>query len=476
MYNSPGVYVQDVKSGSQSVTQASSTIGIMLGATKSGTLNVATLVSSFTEFINTFANGLDTPFMNNSALAYAVHGFFTNGGQKLYVGRVASSTAKKATKTSTAGLTVTALYEGAWGNAVKVSVKKSADWVAETNPVFDVTISVGSSDSATVSEVTLATMASSVLANTKIKNWIGTFSLGVGYTAIVEEEFTLSTGADGVDDLVDADFTDALTMVDYVDDATFIAIPGQTSDVVNKALIAYCDSHSLFPILDMPIASTVKATKDYRKTISANGGCLVFPWGKMNDPLTNTLKTVPSCGHVMGVYARTLEERGVHKAPAGLEAVVKGFVEMEMNITDSDVSVLNPVGVVCITSKPNAGIVLWGARALTNDTSMRYVSDVLINYNIKRSLYNGTQFAVFEPNNTQLWSRVGATCKAFLESLRLQGTLKGGKDEAYYVKVDDTINTKDSIDNGFLNIEIGYAPVKPAEFIVIKLAHSIENN
>src|SRR5574344_523283 len=97
-YNSPGVYIQDVKSGSQSITQASSSIGCLLGATRSGLLGEAQLVSSFTEFINLYANGLDTAFMANSALAYAVHGFFTNGGQQLYIGRVASSTANKATK------------------------------------------------------------------------------------------------------------------------------------------------------------------------------------------------------------------------------------------------------------------------------------------------------------------------------------------------------------------------------------------
>lgn len=472
-YNSPGVYIQDIKSGSQSIVQASSSIGCLLGATRSGLLGEAQLVSSFTEFLNLYANGLDTGFMSNSALAYAVHGFFTNGGQQVYIGRVASSTAKKATKTSTAGITATALYEGAWGNEITITIAKSADW-EESNPIFDVTVSVGSSDSTTVSEVTLATMADSVLSNSKIKNWLGVFSLATSYEAITAESFTLTAGADGVDDLVDNDYIKALNMMDILDDVTLVGIPAQTSTVVNDAIMSYCDNNDLFPILDMPMGSTVKETKEYRKSISAKGGCLAFPWGKMNDPLTNTLKTVPTCGHVMGVYSRTIEERGVHKAPAGTDAVVRGFVEMETPLTNNDVAVLNPVGVVCIMSRPNAGIVIWGARALTSDSSMRYVSDVLINYNIKRSLYNGTQYAVFEPNDETLWSSVNATCKAFLESLRAQGSLKGTADEAYYVTIDSSNNTDDTINNGFLNIEIGYAPVKPAEFVVIKLAHSIE--
>lgn len=473
-YNAPDVYIQDIKSGSQSIAQASSSIGVLLGATRSGLVGVAQLVSSFTEYIQLYANGLDTPFMANSALTYSVHGFFTNGGKQLYVGRVASKTAKKATATSTTGITATAKYEGVWGNDVEIIIAKNEEW-SDTNLVFDVTVNVGSSDTATVTEVTLATMKEAVLSNSKIKNWLEDFSFDdETYTEVVEEKLKLADGADGVDDLVDNDYVEALTMIDFLDDATMVGIPAQTSKVINDALMAYCDNNELFPILDMPLGSMVKDVKEYRKSISAKGGCLCYPWGKMNDPLTNTLKAVPTCGHVMGVYARVIEERGVHKAPAGIEAVIRGFVEMETPLAKSDVAVLNPVGVVCIMSRPNTGIVLWGARALTNDTSMRYVSDVLINYNIKRSLYNGTQYAVFEPNDESLWSNVTATCKAFLETLRLQGALKGSADEAYYVTVNETNNTTASISEGILNIEIGYAPVKPAEFVVIKLAHSIE--
>ena len=147
---------------------------------------------------------------------------------------------------------------------------------------------------------------------------------------------------------------------------------------------------------------------------------------------------------------------------------------MEYQLTATQLGTLNPLGVICITPKPNAGIVVWGARSLnSSDTTMRYVTDGLLNLNIKKSLYDGTQFAVFEPNDEILWSRVQATCKAFLETLRLQGALKGTAEEAYYVTVDGTNNTEDSIAEGMLNIEIGYSPVKPAEFVVIKLAHSI---
>lgn len=470
-YNAPGVYVQDVASGFQSITQSSSSVGIMIGVARSGLVNVAQKIGSWTEFISKYANGLDTPFMENSYLPYAVFGFFNNGGEELYIGNVKKN-ADKATLTSpTNGVTCTAKYEGVWGNQIKVSIKKASDY-SSTYKAFSVTVAVGANDSATVTDVTPETI-SSVLDNIKIKNWLGEISIASTSSAIQDEDFTLAGGTEG-DTLGDSDYTDALSMIDILDDVTMVAIPGQTSNTVNGSIIAYCDNHGLFPIIDTPVAYTPEQVKTYRKTLNAWTGALAYPWGKTNDPLTNTLKSVPTCGHLMGVYARTISNRGIHKAPAGIDANVRGFVEMVTVLSPADVSTLNPVGVICICSRPNAGIVVWGARSLnSSDSTMRYVTDGLLNLNIKRSLYNGTQFAVFEPNDEKLWSIVEATCVSFLETLRTSGALKGDADEAYYVTVDESNNTEDTINAGQLNIEIGYSPVKPAEFVIIKLAHSI---
>ena len=141
-YKAPGVYVQDVVSGSQSITQASSSVGILIGVTRSGVIGVAQKIGSWTEFIAKYANGLDTPFLENSYLPYAVHGFFTNGGKELYIGSVKKN-AKKATVTSTTNsITATASNEGTWGNDIKVSIKKNADY-SDDYKAFDVTIAVG---------------------------------------------------------------------------------------------------------------------------------------------------------------------------------------------------------------------------------------------------------------------------------------------------------------------------------------------
>lgn len=475
-YNAPGVFIQDISNGTQSIAQASSSVGILIGVTRNGLANVAQKIGSWTEYITKYANGLDTPFVANDYLSYAVHGFFTNGGKELYIGSVKKN-AKKAEVTSTLNkIKAVALTEGAWGNKIKVSITKNADYSDKTGEeylAYDVTISIGSSDSVTIMDVFLDTIDNAVMANNKVKQWLSVFSVGSDITALAEEDFLLAEGSDG-DTLADSDYAEALHMIDALDDVTFVAIPGQTTKAVNDAILAYCDNNGLFPIIDMPMGSTAEATKAYRKSISAWTGALTHPWGKVVDPLTNSLKAVPNAGHIMGVYARTVENYGIHKAPAGMNAVVRGFVEMEYQLTPSQISSLNPIGVICITSKPNAGIVVWGARGLnSSDTTMRYVSDGLLNLHIKKSIKDGTQFAVFEPNDEALWTRVGATCKAFLESLRTSGALKGSKEQAYYVTVDSSNNTDDTVANGELHIEVGYAPVKPAEFVIIRLAHSI---
>lgn len=475
-FNRPDVYIQDVSTGASPIQQASSTIGILIGAMRSGPVKDPVLVSSWTEFIQNFANGLDTPFMKDSDLPYSVYGFFANGGSSVYIVRVASATAEKAKATGTlnAGLTIEAKYPGAV--APTIQIKKSADWIENTNEVFDVVVTMNSSDEgvATITEVTKDTIVEAINTNLATQNWI--VASATDLAKLQEETITLADGADGVEDLADTDYIEALEVCSTIDDASFLAIPGQTSNAVNDGILTYCDAHMLFPILDMPIGSTVKATKEYRKSISAYGGCLAYPWGVVSDPLTNGTKTVPTAGHVMGVYSRVIGQQGIKKAPAGVDAVVKGFLSLEKKLTDAEMGQLNPVGVICIVPRTNAGIVIWGARGLNPKADMRYVTDVIINYNIKKSLYTGTQFAVFEPNDETLWSRVTATCEDFLETLRLNGVLKGTADQAYYVKCDASNNTDATINNGFLYVEIGYAPVKPAEFVVIKLAHTMDSN
>lgn len=479
IYNSPGVFIQDQMKGQSSIAQSTSHVGALIGKARSGVVNVAQKVTSWTEYISKYANGLDTPFSSDSYLAYSVYGFFQNGGRELYVVNVKNN-GVAASKEGTV-VTAKAKYVGTWGNSITVTLTKNKYWRSagqndDGNLSFDVTVAIGSGEKATVLDCTIANIVSKVMADTSIANWLEEFKIKAGVSALAEETFTLINGSEGTA-LTDSDYTGALSKLDFIDNLTFVGIPGQTSSAVNSAIMVYCEEHNLFPLLDMPVGSTVEDVNTYRKSISSFTGALCYPWGKVGDPVTNTNKLVPTCGHVMGVYARIIESRGVHKSPAGIEAVLRGFIELETRLTQSDISLLNPAGVVCLVSKPNIGIVVWGARSLNSeDETMRYVSDGLLNLAIKKNLYNITQFATFEPNTEDLRNRLSTVCKAYLETLRTNGAFKGTGDEAYYVTVDDSNNTEETIAQGLLNIEVGYAPVKPAEFIVIKLVHSIESN
>ena len=479
-YTAPDVYIEDVKSSSQPISQLSSSTGAMLGATRSGKTGSLQLVTSWSDFISKYANGLDTPFLENSYLPYAVYGFFINGGSKLYVGRVVSNSASFASAEGTV-LRAEAISEGSWANDLSIEIVKSEDYddgkeSSVENLEFDVIVTLGNSDSTKITGVYIDTIVDSILKDSKAGKWLGDVSL-VNDSALSEETIELAGGVDGVNDLKDSDYIDALTMLDdFVDEITLISVPGVETNSTRDAVLSYCDKHKRFPIISVPVGSTAEEVRAYRKKISSDYGALPYPWGCLTDPLTGKDKLIPPEGHYMGVCSRIIESRGAFKAPAGTEATIRGFNDMETVITKEISGLLNPLGVVCLMTRPNYGICVWGARGLnSSDPKMRYVSDHLLNIKIRRELYAGTMFAMFEPNDEPLWKRCYTTCANYLEKLRAQGAFKGsGEGDAWYVVCDESNNTKQTIEDGYLYIDIGYAPVKPAEFVVIRLAHSID--
>ena len=188
-----------------------------------------------------------------------------------------------------------------------------------------------------------------------------------------------------------------------------------------------------------------------RKSMSATYGAMPYPWGVVTDPLTNKPKIVPPEGHYAGVCARIINNRGVHKAPAGTEATLRGFIAMEKTLSKADCEVLNPVGVICLLTRRNYGLVVWGARGLNSaDTTMRYVSDHFLNIHIRKSLYEGTQFAVFEPNDATLWASLRITCKQFMEELKtksaaeLNEDLVAAKKELFNLRFQNATNQLDN--------------------------------
>lgn len=205
---------------------------------------------------------------------------------------------------------------------------------------------------------------------------------------------------------------------------------------------------------------------------------MYYPWGKVVDPLSKngSLRACPPSGHVMGIFSRTDKDRGVHKAPAGEEAVVRGFVELCVKLTPNHVDLLNPKGINCIVAKPNKGIIVWGARSVNPDPAKRYVSDVRYDLMIKKSLYEGTQWAIFEPNDALLLDRVTTSLASFLDLQWRNGALLGNEPEqAYYVKCDEELNDDASRNSGMLIAEVGYAKKKPAEFVIIRIVQKSQS-
>jgi phage tail sheath protein FI len=202
---------------------------------------------------------------------------------------------------------------------------------------------------------------------------------------------------------------------------------------------------------------------------------IYFPRVWMPDPLReNRLESFAPCGIIAGIYARTDVQRGVWKAPAGIEAVLIGVFELTANLTDGENGRLNPIGVNCLRGFPVVGRVVWGARTLRGADQLasewKYVPVRRTALFLEESLYRGTQWVVFEPNDEPLWAQIRLNVGAFMQNLFRQGAFQGSSPrEAYFVKCDRETTTQNDISLGIVNILVGFAPLKPAEFVVIKI-------
>jgi len=196
---------------------------------------------------------------------------------------------------------------------------------------------------------------------------------------------------------------------------------------------------------------------------------LYYPWLEVQDPLTGKPIRVPPCGHMAGIWARTDQTRGVHKAPAN--EVVLGANGLAFQVSNEEQGILNKDGVNCIRSFRGRGIVCWGARTLSSDPEWKYINVRRLFNFISQSIMEGTQWAVFEPNDSALWLQLRIAAGNFLTRVWRDGALFGAvPSEAFYVKCDNETNPQDQIDDGQVVVEIGIAPTKPAEFVIFRIS------
>jgi len=253
------------------------------------------------------------------------------------------------------------------------------------------------------------------------------------------------------------------------------------SNAIYSAAIALCISKQAFLLIDPPpTVNTISGAVDWISsglTVKDPAGhaAAFFPRLRLPDPLNNyNLRTFAPCGVVAGVYAETDATRGVWKAPAGTAATLNGVQSLVYKMTDTENGVLNPLGLNCFRTFPVYGFVLWGARTIVGADAQasqwKYVPVRRVALFLESSLYQGTQWVVFEPNDEPLWSAIRLNVGSFMQTLFTQGYFQGQTPaEAYFVKCDSETTTQTDIDNGIVNIIVGFAPLQPAEFVVIQI-------
>jgi phage tail sheath protein FI len=265
-------------------------------------------------------------------------------------------------------------------------------------------------------------------------------------------------------------------------DIQILCMPGRNDDAVLAEGIGFVDARNIFLIADGPGSHDRDfqlATNDVVAYVEGlpsrtDNMAMFYPWLEVADPVgvgRDPRRLVPPSGHLAGVFARTDRQRGVWKAPAGLEATLPGALDLQQPLLDADQDLLNPIGLSCIRNRPGAGIVSWGSRTLSSDPEWRYVPVRRTALFLKESLLRGLQWVVFEPNDQELWQRIAGNITAFMLSLHRQGAFQGATaEEAFAVKCDRETNPQELVDQGIVTAQVAFAPLKPAEFVVVEIS------
>lgn len=293
-----------------------------------------------------------------------------------------------------------------------------------------------------------------------------------------------------------SDLGTGLHAFDGVPDVNIIAIPGQGNDLIISGGMAYCKNRPLqdaFFVADLGLSSPANsrqpgatpdindknAARDFVRSLSTPNdyGAIYYPWIRASDPHghgRNPTILLPPSGFIAGLYARIDNSRGVFKAPAGTETGIAGALGLSDDIHDTDQDLLNPIGLNAIRRFPIYGIVAWGTRTLSTDAAWRYIPVRRMAIFLRGSIYNGIQWAVFEPNDEPLWAELRLNIRAFMLTQFRSGAFQGATPaDAFFVKCDASTTTQQEIDLGIVNILVGFAPLKPAEFVVLKLSQKV---
>ncbi|MFW6183011.1 MAG: phage tail sheath family protein [Chloroflexota bacterium] len=519
-YATPGVYVEEVDKGSKPIEAAGASMAAFVGITAEASLksidpetgervpvesvlNKPTLVTNWTQFQTIFGG-----FTPDAYLPDAVYGYFSNGGGPCYITSIMALSQLGDDHISVASVdipvasgrgksfTITAKLPGISGNGIPVSIsmdEASEDDGSKSSKDDD---KKKKDESEPTFTLTVGNEVKSGLTMSKGDNYVGDveFESAVvsyaGKATPAEGAYELSGGGSRTpsakDFIGDVAERTGLSGLEALDDVRLVLCPDLMTGydgseefkdkikMVQTAMIADCERLKYrFAILDTPPGLNAQQAKEWREYVNfdTSYAALYYPWIEVADlsDSPQQKKLMPPSGHVVGIYNRVDSEVGFHKAPAN--EVVSGALSLELNLTKGEQGVLNPIGVNCIRSFPGRGIRVWGARTLSSDGSWRYINVRRLFIVVGASLESGMQWVVFEPNDRMLWAKVRRDATSFLSTIWLSGALFGAtREEAFYVKCDEELNPPEIRDLGQLIIEIGMAPVKPAEFVIFRLS------
>lgn len=517
-YLSPGVYVEEIERGPRPIEGVPTNTAAFLGETERGPLRPR-LVTSYNDYIRWFG----TVFAPGRYMPHASAGFFTNGGSRLYACRIVGEGATTASLVL-GDYTIDASGPGTWGRRVWVRILPGTTAASDGSRGFRLQVAYWSVLPAAVfdpfdpanrtrlpqpqatedyDDLQVDPLSSDYFdkrlkdttTNQSVSPLIVFRKTGGGNApppTSPDGAFLEDAGAGddpaplGADDYVGKTAGGRLDLqglqqleLDAFREVSIVyaPYPPANQDAISREIIDHCERLRFrVCVIDAP-RDDDPGVLDPRGTLPADTSYAAYyaPWITISDPLSGARVNVPPGGHVIGIYARTDDQRGVFKAPAN--EVVNGALDVRFQINAAVQGVMNPRGVNAIRRFPDRGIRVWGARTLSSNGLWKYVSVRRLFVFLEASIYIGTQWVVFEPNDDRLWARVKDTIRLFLRSQWRQGALFGRtEEEAFFITCDRTTMSQDDILNGRLICEIGIAPVRPAEFVIFRVfQHTAES-
>lgn len=510
-YLHPGVYIEEIPSGSKPIEAVGTSTAAFVGYADEGPFKEPTFITSWEDYENNFGGFRERkkPGDPDDLMGRAVYAFFQNGGGKAYIVRVADDAAAAASgglTDSAPPLTVEAFSPGLWGNGLQVKITARESSVSDvSDALFDVEVGREDDEGTFVAQESYDALSLDKDSDQFFAELLPEKSERVGKVTIASagDAVTAINAASGSSitiELSDGDNGDIADKGKYDDvfsqflkyrDINIILLPDKNwnddKETIQSA-ISHCETmKNRMVIPDLNPTQELEKAKDITDMNLATStyAAIYYPWPKTRNPFFDAEKNpnvprllpVPASAYAAGQWAKTDGNRGVWKAPAGVANGLLGLNKLSYTVEDAEQDYLNPLGINAFRQLPNYGAVVWGSRTLATkaDPEWRYIPVRRTAMFIEESIFNGIHWAVFEPNDHRLWSALRLNIESFMSGLHRSGAFQGEKSsDAYFVRcgLGQTM-TQGDIDRGQVIVQVGFAPLKPAEFVIVRIQQKV---